>query len=74
MKGCDGSLRLTSGQPSHDVLYYPFGDCHHRSHDWDSLRMADDKTSDGGKHDVGRDGQTGKTADQIDPKKYEDKK
>ncbi|MGW3470999.1 hypothetical protein ACWDKQ_21645 [Saccharopolyspora sp. NPDC000995] len=30
-----------------------------------------DDTIDGGKHDVGRDGQTGKTSDDIDPKDYE---
>jgi hypothetical protein len=29
-----------------------------------------DDTTDGGKHDVSRDGQTGKTADGIDPKEY----
>ncbi len=30
----------------------------------------DGDTTDGGRHDVGRDGQTGKTADDIDPKEY----
>ncbi|MFK0251633.1 hypothetical protein ACIQUM_43635 [Amycolatopsis azurea] len=30
----------------------------------------DDDNTDGGRHDVTRDGQTGKTADDIDPKKY----
>lgn len=28
-------------------------------------------TTDGGRHDVGRDGQTGKTAEDINPKDYE---
>ncbi|MGI8310344.1 hypothetical protein [Saccharopolyspora hattusasensis] len=31
----------------------------------------DGGTTDGGRHDVGRDGQTGKTSDDIDPKEYE---
>lgn len=30
----------------------------------------DDEVKDGGKHDVSRDGQTRKTADDIDPDKY----
>ncbi|MGQ0778654.1 MAG: hypothetical protein ACT4NY_30290 [Pseudonocardiales bacterium] len=30
----------------------------------------DDKVKDGGKHDVSRDGYTGKTADDIDVDKY----
>jgi hypothetical protein len=30
----------------------------------------DDDVKDGGRHDVGRDGETGKTADDIDPDKY----
>ncbi|MGH3981230.1 MAG: hypothetical protein ACRDST_00725 [Pseudonocardiaceae bacterium] len=30
----------------------------------------DDEVKDGGKHDLSRDGQTGKTADDIDPDKY----
>jgi hypothetical protein len=30
-----------------------------------------DRPTDGGRHDVGRDGQTGKTADDINPKDYE---
>ena len=30
----------------------------------------DSGTTDGGRHDVNRDGQTGKTAEDIDPKKY----
>lgn len=32
----------------------------------------DKDATDDGKHSVERDGQTGKTADDIDPKKYED--
>lgn len=30
----------------------------------------DDDAKDGGKHDLSRNGQTGKTADDIDPDKY----
>ncbi len=30
----------------------------------------DAEAKDGGRHDVGRDGETGKTGDDIDPSKY----
>ncbi|MEU6130744.1 hypothetical protein ABZ805_16350 [Saccharopolyspora sp. NPDC047091] len=36
-----------------------------------SAEKEDTSATDGGQHDVGRDGQTGKTADDIDPKDYE---
>lgn len=34
------------------------------------VAMGKDKNTDGGKHDVGRDGQTGKKAEDIDPSEY----
>jgi hypothetical protein len=30
----------------------------------------DAEPKDGGRHDIGRDGETGKTAEEIDPSKY----
>lgn len=35
---------------------------------------AKDKVKDGGRHDVGRDGQTGKKADDINPDDYKPKR
>lgn len=37
----------------------------------DSANVSGDENTDGGKHDVSRDGPTGKTADDINPKDYE---
>lgn len=36
----------------------------------DDKNDDDAGVKDGGRHDVGRDGETGKTADDIDPSKY----